>query len=149
MYADYYHQTTEPYLPLYNRFIIGWTRQPWRTPTASKSFWSGHPLRSDPSTFWRWTDPIIHKQGHKHLLFTTINMAVTNTYYLLIPPPHLPQLSAISTTNTNKKAIWLDCGIHAREWIAPAFCLWFVQYVSIMRKITLIGPNHYYRARQD
>ncbi|KAM3857148.1 carboxypeptidase B2 [Diretmus argenteus] len=28
----------------------------------------------------------------------------------------------------NKKAIWLDCGIHAREWISPAFCLWFVQY---------------------
>ncbi|XP_044044485.1 carboxypeptidase B2 [Siniperca chuatsi] len=28
----------------------------------------------------------------------------------------------------NKKAMWIDCGIHAREWIAPAFCLWFVQY---------------------
>uniref|UniRef100_A0A8C2WSJ0 Carboxypeptidase B2 (plasma) n=1 Tax=Cyclopterus lumpus TaxID=8103 RepID=A0A8C2WSJ0_CYCLU len=31
----------------------------------------------------------------------------------------------------NKKAMWIDCGIHAREWIAPAFCLWFVQYVKI------------------
>uniref|UniRef100_A0A8D3D3K7 Carboxypeptidase B2 (plasma) n=1 Tax=Scophthalmus maximus TaxID=52904 RepID=A0A8D3D3K7_SCOMX len=30
----------------------------------------------------------------------------------------------------NKKAIWIDCGIHAREWISPAFCLWFVHYVS-------------------
>uniref|UniRef100_UPI003AABEE12 carboxypeptidase B2 n=1 Tax=Centroberyx gerrardi TaxID=166262 RepID=UPI003AABEE12 len=28
----------------------------------------------------------------------------------------------------NKKAIWIDCGIHAREWVSPAFCLWFVQY---------------------
>ncbi|XP_033956986.1 carboxypeptidase B2 [Pseudochaenichthys georgianus] len=28
----------------------------------------------------------------------------------------------------NKKAMWIDCGIHAREWISPAFCLWFVQY---------------------
>ncbi|XP_051284211.1 carboxypeptidase B2 [Dicentrarchus labrax] len=28
----------------------------------------------------------------------------------------------------DKKAMWIDCGIHAREWIAPAFCLWFVQY---------------------
>ncbi|XP_068165678.1 carboxypeptidase B2 [Antennarius striatus] len=28
----------------------------------------------------------------------------------------------------NKKAMWLDCGIHAREWISPAFCLWFVRY---------------------
>ncbi|XP_028256287.1 carboxypeptidase B2 [Parambassis ranga] len=28
----------------------------------------------------------------------------------------------------NKKAMWIDCGIHAREWISPAFCLWFVHY---------------------
>ncbi|KAM4597657.1 carboxypeptidase B2-like [Polymixia lowei] len=27
-----------------------------------------------------------------------------------------------------KKAIWMDCGIHAREWISPAFCLWFVNH---------------------
>ncbi|KAL1022339.1 hypothetical protein UPYG_G00025360 [Umbra pygmaea] len=27
-----------------------------------------------------------------------------------------------------KTAMWIDCGIHAREWISPAFCLWFVQY---------------------
>ncbi|KAM9278945.1 LOW QUALITY PROTEIN: carboxypeptidase A6 [Cariama cristata] len=26
-----------------------------------------------------------------------------------------------------KKAVWLDCGIHAREWIGPAFCQWFVK----------------------
>ncbi|XP_043434907.1 carboxypeptidase B2 [Prionailurus bengalensis] len=29
-----------------------------------------------------------------------------------------------------KNAIWIDCGIHAREWIAPAFCLWFIGYVT-------------------
>ncbi|MEQ2174703.1 hypothetical protein GOODEAATRI_010503, partial [Goodea atripinnis] len=28
----------------------------------------------------------------------------------------------------NKKAMWIDCGIHAREWISPAFCLIFVHY---------------------
>ncbi|XP_041638083.1 carboxypeptidase B2 [Cheilinus undulatus] len=28
----------------------------------------------------------------------------------------------------DKKAMWIDCGIHAREWISPAFCLWFVQH---------------------
>ncbi|KAM8966445.1 carboxypeptidase A6 [Pelodytes ibericus] len=28
-----------------------------------------------------------------------------------------------------KKAIWIDCGIHAREWIGPAFCQWFVKEV--------------------
>ncbi|KAJ8247206.1 hypothetical protein GJAV_G00259950 [Gymnothorax javanicus] len=27
-----------------------------------------------------------------------------------------------------KRAMWMDCGIHAREWISPAFCLWFVHY---------------------
>uniref|UniRef100_A0A665TYJ6 Carboxypeptidase B2 (plasma) n=1 Tax=Echeneis naucrates TaxID=173247 RepID=A0A665TYJ6_ECHNA len=34
----------------------------------------------------------------------------------------------------NKKAAWIDCGIHAREWISPAFCLWFVQYKRMWRK---------------
>ncbi|XP_056157102.1 carboxypeptidase O-like [Lampris incognitus] len=28
-----------------------------------------------------------------------------------------------------KKAVWMDCGIHAREWISPAFCQYFVQQV--------------------
>ncbi|XP_032830828.1 carboxypeptidase B2-like [Petromyzon marinus] len=27
-----------------------------------------------------------------------------------------------------KPAVWIDCGIHAREWIAPAFCQYFVQH---------------------
>ncbi|NWI13176.1 CBPB2 Carboxypeptidase, partial [Crypturellus soui] len=27
-----------------------------------------------------------------------------------------------------KNAIWIDCGIHAREWISPAFCLWFIAH---------------------
>uniref|UniRef100_A0A672U3I9 Carboxypeptidase B2 n=1 Tax=Strigops habroptila TaxID=2489341 RepID=A0A672U3I9_STRHB len=26
----------------------------------------------------------------------------------------------------SRSAIWIDCGIHAREWISPAFCLWFI-----------------------
>ncbi|KAK6483203.1 carboxypeptidase O isoform X1 [Huso huso] len=28
-----------------------------------------------------------------------------------------------------KKMIWMDCGIHAREWISPAFCQWFVKEI--------------------
>ncbi|XP_051982311.1 carboxypeptidase O [Xyrauchen texanus] len=28
-----------------------------------------------------------------------------------------------------KKAVWIDCGIHAREWIAPAFCQHFVKEI--------------------
>ncbi|KAH0617659.1 hypothetical protein JD844_016120, partial [Phrynosoma platyrhinos] len=30
-----------------------------------------------------------------------------------------------------RKAVWIDCGIHAREWIGPAFCQWFVKEVKI------------------
>ncbi|XP_047211715.1 carboxypeptidase O isoform X1 [Girardinichthys multiradiatus] len=32
-------------------------------------------------------------------------------------------------TEAKKKAIWMDCGIHAREWIAPAFCQYFVRQI--------------------
>ncbi|TSK17742.1 Carboxypeptidase O [Bagarius yarrelli] len=28
-----------------------------------------------------------------------------------------------------KKVIWMDCGIHAREWISPAFCQHFVKEI--------------------
>ncbi|XP_061083164.1 carboxypeptidase O [Conger conger] len=32
-------------------------------------------------------------------------------------------------SSSQKKVIWMDCGIHAREWIAPAFCQWFVKEI--------------------
>ena len=28
-----------------------------------------------------------------------------------------------------KAAIWLDCGIHAREWISPAFCMYAIDQI--------------------
>lgn len=34
-------------------------------------------------------------------------------------------------TGAKKKAMWMDCGIHAREWIAPAFCQYFVSEVRL------------------
>ncbi|XP_073074330.1 carboxypeptidase O isoform X1 [Manis javanica] len=40
-------------------------------------------------------------------------------YYLKISQP----------SSDTKKIIWMDCGIHAREWIAPAFCQWFVKEI--------------------
>ena len=40
-------------------------------------------------------------------------------YYLKISQP----------SNNPKKILWMDCGIHAREWIAPAFCQWFVKEI--------------------
>nr|XP_020027818.1 carboxypeptidase O [Castor canadensis] len=44
-------------------------------------------------------------------------------YYLKISQP----------SNNHKKIIWMDCGIHAREWIAPAFCQWFVKEVLLLQ----------------
>ncbi|KAM8953961.1 mast cell carboxypeptidase A-like [Pelodytes ibericus] len=36
----------------------------------------------------------------------------------------------IGKSNGNPKAIFMDCGIHAREWISPAFCQWFVKELA-------------------
>ncbi|NWV00673.1 CBPO Carboxypeptidase, partial [Upupa epops] len=47
---------------------------------------------------------------------TTENRTI---YYLQISQP----------SNRIKKIIWMDCGIHAREWISPAFCQWFVKEI--------------------
>ncbi|XP_005066810.1 carboxypeptidase A6 isoform X1 [Mesocricetus auratus] len=33
-----------------------------------------------------------------------------------------------------KKAVWIDCGIHAREWIGPAFCQWFAREALLTYK---------------
>ncbi|NWS47854.1 CBPB1 Carboxypeptidase, partial [Probosciger aterrimus] len=39
-------------------------------------------------------------------------------------------LLKVGKSGPNKKAIFIDCGFHAREWISPAFCQWFVKEVS-------------------
>ncbi|NP_001278452.1 carboxypeptidase B precursor [Columba livia] len=36
-------------------------------------------------------------------------------------------LLKVGKSGANKKAIFIDCGFHAREWITPAFCQWFVK----------------------
>ncbi|XP_070694583.1 carboxypeptidase O-like [Pempheris klunzingeri] len=41
----------------------------------------------------------------------------------------LLKLGLKSPQRKQKKVIWMDCGIHAREWIAPAFCQWFVKEI--------------------
>lgn len=27
-------------------------------------------------------------------------------------------------TSTSKRNVWIDCGIHAREWVSPSACIW-------------------------
>ncbi|KAG1953720.1 carboxypeptidase A6 [Pimephales promelas] len=39
-------------------------------------------------------------------------------------PMHL--LTIGKNTGSAKPAVFMDCGFHAREWITPAFCQWFV-----------------------
>ncbi|XP_005079722.1 carboxypeptidase B [Mesocricetus auratus] len=36
-------------------------------------------------------------------------------------------LLKVGKAKSNKPAIFIDCGFHAREWISPAFCQWFVR----------------------
>ncbi|XP_047736396.1 inactive metallocarboxypeptidase ECM14 [Hyalella azteca] len=33
------------------------------------------------------------------------------------------------SVGAGKKAVWIDCGIHAREWIGPATCLWGIDFL--------------------
>ncbi|XP_069829981.1 carboxypeptidase B-like [Dendropsophus ebraccatus] len=36
-------------------------------------------------------------------------------------------LLKVGKSGKNKNAVFIDCGFHAREWISPAFCQWFVK----------------------
>ncbi|XP_044147684.1 carboxypeptidase B-like [Bufo gargarizans] len=36
-------------------------------------------------------------------------------------------LLKVGKPGANKKAVFIDCGFHAREWVTPAFCQWFVK----------------------
>ncbi|XP_078738971.1 carboxypeptidase B-like [Lampetra fluviatilis] len=39
----------------------------------------------------------------------------------------IPMLTISRKTGASKKGFFVDCGIHAREWISTAFCQWFVK----------------------
>jgi len=39
-------------------------------------------------------------------------------------------LLQLSTGGTGKPGFVINCGIHAREWIGPATCMYVVKYVS-------------------
>ncbi|KAM5163953.1 mast cell carboxypeptidase A-like [Mantella aurantiaca] len=40
---------------------------------------------------------------------------------------HPMHVLKIGNPKSAKKSVFLECGIHAREWISPAFCQWFVK----------------------
>lgn len=33
---------------------------------------------------------------------------------------------AIIKTSTSSRKVWIDCGIHAREWVTPSTCVWII-----------------------
>ncbi|XP_037010195.2 mast cell carboxypeptidase A [Artibeus jamaicensis] len=63
-----------------------------------------------------WTEKMMHKRPE---MISRIKIGTTvedNPLYVL----------KIGKKDERRKAIFMDCGIHAREWISPAFCQWFV-----------------------
>ena len=42
-------------------------------------------------------------------------------------------MATISTGNSSSKPImFYECGIHAREWISPATCMWIMNEVNLI-----------------
>ncbi|XP_070314534.1 carboxypeptidase O [Odocoileus virginianus] len=88
---------------------------PWRI-LETYSYNRYHPM----GEIYQWMSEIREKYTEvvtQHLLGMTYESRPM--YYLKISQP----------SNNPKKIIWMDCGIHAREWIAPAFCQWFVKEI--------------------
>ncbi|KFP80490.1 Carboxypeptidase O, partial [Apaloderma vittatum] len=75
-----------------------------------------HPMEE----IYQWMSEIQKNNSElvtQHYLGKTIENRTM--YYLQISQP----------SDDTKKIIWMDCGIHAREWISPAFCQWFVKEI--------------------
>ncbi|OCT92721.1 carboxypeptidase B2 [Xenopus laevis] len=81
---------------------------------SSKSFYEQYHTLDD---IYYWTEQIVEK--HSDML-QRINIG----YSFENRPLYVLKVSG--KEKTAKHAVWIDCGIHAREWISPAFCLWFV-----------------------
>ncbi|XP_036917683.1 carboxypeptidase B [Sturnira hondurensis] len=86
-------------------------------------------------------DSQVRAAGHSYLKYNNWETIEAWTRQVASENPNLISLSAIGTTfegrtihllkvgkpGPNKPAIFMDCGFHAREWISPAFCQWFVR----------------------
>ena len=35
----------------------------------------------------------------------------------------------------SKKMFFIDCGTHAREWLSPATCMWFIKQVRLTKLV--------------
>ncbi|XP_060098303.1 carboxypeptidase B [Heteronotia binoei] len=89
----------------------------------------------------RQFDSHVRAAGHQYEKYNNWETIAAWTADIANQNPALVSRSQIGTTfegrpmyllkvgkqGANKKAIFMDCGFHAREWISPAFCQWFVR----------------------
>ncbi|XP_008846270.1 carboxypeptidase B [Nannospalax galili] len=79
--------------------------------------------------------------GHSYTKYNSWETIEAWTQQVASENPDLVSRSVIGTTfegrnlyvlkvgksKAKKPAVFMDCGFHAREWISPAFCQWFVR----------------------
>ena len=51
---------------------------------------------------------------------------------------------SVSSGHAGKPAIFLDCGIHAREWVSPAFCLYALDQLVEEKSAGLLEKFDFY-----
>uniref|UniRef100_A0A5F9DF48 Carboxypeptidase A3 n=1 Tax=Oryctolagus cuniculus TaxID=9986 RepID=A0A5F9DF48_RABIT len=91
-----------------------------------------HAKYNDWDKIEAWTEKMMYK--HPEMVFhikigsTVVGHRGAGPLYVL----------KIGKKDERRKAIFMDCGIHAREWVSPAFCQWFAYQLwknKIMTKL--------------
>ncbi|EHB12264.1 Carboxypeptidase B [Heterocephalus glaber] len=101
--------------------------------------------------------------GHSYTKYNSWETIEAWTQQVAAQNPDLISRSVIGTTfegrsmyllkvgkaKPNKPAIFIDCGFHAREWISPAFCQWFVReavrtYGQEIQMTELLDKSYFY-----
>ncbi|KAK2856826.1 hypothetical protein Q5P01_005561 [Channa striata] len=108
--------THEVLLPNANELIEMQMRNGSTDPRSGSTFYERYHTLED---IYDWTNRTFQDNPSK------ITVILIGSSYEKRP---LYALKLSINNRPNKKAIWIDCGIHAREWISPAFCLWFVHH---------------------
>ncbi|KAM6893851.1 carboxypeptidase B2 [Xenentodon cancila] len=125
--------THEVLLANANELIEMQTRNNFSDPRSSSTFYERYHTLED---IYDWINRTTHENPNK------VKAILVGSSYEKRP---LYALKLSFNDRPHKKAMWIDCGIHAREWISTAFCLWFVQYsvsfYKINQEITNILDN--------
>ncbi|XP_047432096.1 carboxypeptidase B2 [Mugil cephalus] len=108
--------THEVLLPNADELIEMQTRNDTTDPRSGSTFYERYHSLED---IYDWINRTTHDNP------SMLKVILVGSSYEKRP---LYALKLSISNRPNKKAIWIDCGIHAREWIAPAFCLWFVHH---------------------